>query len=136
MISCLLICVGSIQLGSVEPDPPETTRKPYVEFDLSTLPFGGEGKYSFTLTVYTADKDFKWSEPAEHDRKLKPAGLCAAYRTFMETNRWKAQVVDKTKLRVYGRMFNDKLIPATKGIVTSPDLKKEQLPKVKNPPKA
>jgi hypothetical protein len=54
----------------------------------------------------------------------------------MEFNRWRAKVVDNTKLRVYGRNFNDKLIPAIEGKVTSPNLKKEEMPKVKNPPKA
>jgi hypothetical protein len=123
-------CAGASPVGLGEP------KGSYVEFDFSTLPYGGDGKYSFTITIKTMDKDISWSEPQGGDRSLKPEEICDMYAVFMEFNRWRAKVVDKTKLRVYGRNFNDKLIPAIEGKVTSPDLKKEELPKVKNPPKA
>ena len=54
----------------------------------------------------------------------------------MKDNRFEAEVVGMTRLRVYGRIWNGKLIPATEGKVESKNLKKEELPKVKNPPKA
>lgn len=105
----------------------------YVEFDFSTLAQGGEGECAFTLIVLTTDKDLKYSIERKGPKELNRETECAAYATSMQINKFKAEVVDKTKLRVYGRIWNDKLIPATKGMVESKDLKPEELPKVKNP---
>jgi hypothetical protein len=128
-----LALVGAIPAGG-QPKPDKA--EPYVEFDFSTLPQGGEGRYSFTFTVSTTDKDLKLSEPASFSRQAQPESVCEGLASFMNRNRFKAEVVDKTKLRVYGRTWNDTLIPATEGRVESKDLKPEELPKVKNPPKA
>lgn len=116
-------------IGAQKPDKDTV----YVEFDFSTLPSDVCGKFSMTLTVLTADKDLKYSEPIQQQGMLNPQALCEGLADNMRRNRFKVEIVDKTKLRVYGRNFNDKLIPATKGKVESPDLKKEELPKVKNP---
>ncbi len=62
--------------------------------------------------------------------------ICEFLAAFLKNNDFKIEVVDKTKLRVYGYMHDGKLIPATKGKVESKDLKPEELPKVKNPPSA
>jgi len=117
-------------------DPAPRPGAPYVEFDFTPLPRDGEGKCRYTLTVFSADKDLTYSVESEGPKQFIPDNVCGTWANSLRINRWKAEVVDKTKLRVYGRMFNDKLIPATGGKVTSPDLKKEELPKVKNPPKA
>ena len=106
---------------------------PYVEFDFSTIPCDGEGKYSLTITVLTADKDLKYQTEIKGPRKFDREVTCAGLAINLTDNKFKAEVVDKTKLRVYGRIWNDKLIPATKGMVESPNLKPEELPKVKNP---
>jgi hypothetical protein len=127
-------CVLSV-LAAAEPQTC-TDNNTYVEFDFSTLPRDGKGRYKLQITILTTDKDIKLSEPADLTREGNPEDTCAFIAFFLNNNKFKAEVVDKTKLRVYGRIFNDKLIPATEGSVTSPDLKKEELPKVKNPPKA
>jgi hypothetical protein len=129
----LCFFAGVAWVSAEDPKPREPG--PYVEFDFSSLPRDGEGKYSLTLTVLTTDKDLKYSMESETPRKFDPEVTCAAFAVNMKANRFKAEVVDKTKLRVYGRTFNDKLIPATKGMVESSDLRPEELPKVKNPEK-
>jgi hypothetical protein len=126
-IGCVVFGLTGFTAG--QPKPIETA--PYVEFDFSTLPLNGTGDCSFTLTVLTADKDLKYSAERKGPRQFDPEVTCAGYASSMRDSRFKAEVVEKTKLRVYGRMFNDKLIPATKGVVDSPDLKKEELPTVK-----
>ena len=107
----------------------------YVEFDFSTLPSTGEGNCTFTLIVLTADRDYKYRAERKGARKFDPQATCAGYAGNMEVNKFKAVIVDKTKLRVYGRILNGKLIPATKGMVESPDLTPAELPKVTNPTK-
>ncbi len=121
--------------GVTATEPKPEPASSYVEFDFSSLPTDGEGNCSFTVTVLTVDKDFKYSSEVKGPKKFAPDVVCASYAGNMTANRFKTEVVDKTKLRVYGRIFNDKLIPATKGMVESPDLKPEELPKVKNPEK-
>ncbi len=123
--ACLLVLSAC---GAGAADPP--AMKSYVEFDFAPVPRDGVGAYKLQFTLLTADKDIKLSEPAEFPRKDDPEGVAAVMAVFLNENRWKAEVVDKTKLRVYGRIFNDKLIPVTKGMVESPDLKKEELPTV------
>ena len=76
------------------------------------------------------------SAPSVKYGQTSPMGSAGITWDWVTLLTFKAEVVDKTKVRVYGRMFNDKLIPATKGIVESKDLKPEELPKVKNPPSA
>jgi hypothetical protein len=105
----------------------------YVEFDFSTMPRDGEGNCAYTLTVLTVDRDLKYSVESKGPKKFTPDVVCAAWECSMRINSFKVEIVDKTKLRVYGQIFNDKLIPATKGIVESRDLTPDELPKVKNP---
>lgn len=110
---------------------PKENAQNYIEIDCSMLPRDGDGKYKIQLSIWTTDKDITLSEPAQFGRKEgDPANNCAALAIFLTTNRWKAEVVDKTKLRVYGRIFNDMLIPVTKGAVESADLRPEELPRV------
>ena len=134
----LRICITCLAMAALDDhsQKPQPVDVSYVEFDFSTLPSGGEGDYSVTITVLTADKDLFYSMKGTHARRFKPDGLCSAFQVSMKINRFKAEVVDKTKLRVYGRIWNDKLIPATQGKVESPDLKKGELPKVSSHPKA
>lgn len=133
-IPTTLLCAAFSVAGLA--DEPKADTRPYVEIDFSTLPRDGNGEYTITITVYTADKDLTYSTKTTLARKFSPEDKCAATAIHMRNSRFDAEVMNKTKLRVYGRMFNDKLIPATEGKVESPDLKKEELPKVKNPPKA
>lgn len=124
------------------PKPRPKPNAPYVEFDFSALTEKCPGRFAYTITILSADKDLKFSmetsgDPKDHmGRRPGPRPECSAWSTLLRINDWKAEVVDKTKLRVYGVISNGKLIPATEGKVESPTLKKDELPKVKNPPKA
>lgn len=111
--------------------PPE--QAVYVEFDFSTLPRDREEDYRLRLTVLTTNKVLKYSMEGKMRGKRSPEGCCDLLAASLMANSFKVEVVDKTKLRVYGRIFNDELIPAIQGRVESPDLKKEELPRVKNP---
>jgi hypothetical protein len=133
-LSWLCFIAAPSTISAEEPKP--TEKASYVEIDFSPLPQNGKGRYKLQFTILTTDKDIKLSESADFDRKDTPEGHCEGMAMFLNINRWKAEVVDKTKLRIHGRIFNDKLIPATKGMVESKDLKPEELPKVKNPPQA
>src|SRR5690348_196308 len=107
---CLLTAITGA--SAEEPKP---GRMPYVEFDFRPLPQEGKGTYKLQFTILTADKDIKFSEPIEFARGTDTNTNCEFLAAFLNRNKFKAKVVDKTKLRVYGRIFNDKLIPATKG---------------------
>lgn len=136
----MILLIGWLSLSFTSafdtPPPKVSANPPYVEFDFSTLPENGEGECSLTLTVFTEDKDLKYTSTMKGNVKKVPSGdICAFFAGDMKDNRFKAEVVGKTKLRVYGRIFNGELIPATKGMVESKDLKPEELPKVKNPEK-
>lgn len=138
MLRQCLGCVWMLGLcGALElkAEPRAGNTMPCVEVDFSALPQGGTGKYKLTLTIQTADKDIEFSEPLEFARVTDPNTNCEFVAVFLNRNKWKAEVVNKTKLRVYGRIWNDKLIPATRGKVESSDLRPEELPKVKNPEK-
>lgn len=134
-ISALLPAVAIWFCAVGPPKPAEEPEGSYVEIDFSPLPSPVNRNYSVTVTIITPDKDFHYSSEAKISGS-EADGVCRLYAKHMEFNRWRAKVVDNTKLRVYGRNFNDKLIPAIEGKVTSPNLKKEEMPKVKNPPKA
>jgi hypothetical protein len=136
----LRVCLGwvwmTVALVGVlgeERQPRKSDMMPYTEFDFSPLPQGGMGVYKLQLTILTEDKDIKLSELLEFARGADPNTNCEFLAAFLNRNKFKAEVVDKTKVRVYGRVFNDKLIPVTKGMVESKDLRPEELPKVKNP---
>jgi hypothetical protein len=133
-LGCLWIITLSAPVGA-NPKPREPEMVPYVEFDFRTLPQVGTGTYTVKLTIETQDKDVKFSESLEFARGTNPNTNCEFVAAFLNRNKFKSEVINKTKLRVYGRTFNDKLIPATKGMVESPDLKPEELPKVTNPEK-
>lgn len=130
-LCCCAIVFATSSVSRAEPPNAEA----YVEFDFSTLPRGGTGTYTVKMTVETKDKDITFSEPLEFARVTDPNTNCEFVAVFLNRNKWKAEVVNKTKLRVYGRIWNDKLIPATRGKVESSDLRPEELPKVKNPEK-
>ncbi len=107
--------------------------KPYVEFDFSPLPRGGMVQYKFHFGIRTTDKEIGHSGPISVAGVGDPELTCQAFASFLENSEWKAKVVDKTKVRVYGYRLGDTLVPVTTGSVESKDLKPEELPKVTNP---
>src|SRR5262249_23790031 len=115
-------------------------RKGYVEFDFSALPREGDGLYSFTVAVLTGDEDTKVTKTVTRRRNAQGKGgavarVCSDIDVFLRERRFDCDVVDDTKLRVYGRFVDGKYIPVTKGIVESSDLAKDEIPKVNNPTK-
>jgi hypothetical protein len=131
------------QVQSREPPEGKQLKEPYVEFDFTKVP-EGPGKVTLSIKVHTTDPDISYE--SKYSWSMAPGGppwpkgqvnavRCENLLHEMKGLKFKAEVVDKTKIRVYGRTFNDKLLPAIKGVVESPDLKKEELPKVKNPGK-
>ena len=107
--------------------------EPYVEFDFNTLG-GGEGNMRLTIKVSTTHKDVTFSDESNGPRGFSRELLCGLFASGLKETGFKAEVVDKSKIRVYGCTREGKYYPATKGEATSPDLKKDELPKVKNPP--
>ena len=63
---CLLVELS----GTLGQEPKRGDTQTYVEFDFSTMPNDGEGKYSLTLTVLTTDKDLKYSMELKGPRKF------------------------------------------------------------------
>lgn len=148
-MAALLLVPGDPVLGNGCADPPgpvkeKKVQEPYVEFDLSPLP-EGPGILSLSIKVETTDPDISFETKIQ--RQIPTGGMpapvgqtnmgtCEHLVDSMKQMKFRAEVVNQTKIRVYGRPFNDTFLPATRGTVTSPDLKKDELPKVKNPPKA
>ena len=112
-------------------DMTDDKKDTYVEFDFSMLPKAGEGKYKLQITIRTNDKGISFEEPLENARRIEPKQFCAFLIIFLNNNKWEAEVVNETKIRVYGYKFNDKFTPTTNGNVESIDLLKDELPKVK-----
>jgi hypothetical protein len=125
---CSLLVAVPLWCGADPVAPPAQ----YVEFDFAPLPQNGQGRLKAVLTLHTTDKDISLSEPFEMARPCRPASEAETIALFLTINKFKAEVVDKTKVRVYGRIWNEKLIPATRGAITCPDLLPNELPKVKN----
>jgi hypothetical protein len=83
--------------------------------------------------VYTEKGVFRYSTNAP--RGDEPDALAEAFAASMKDIGVNTEVVEKVKVRVFSAKTDGKAYPATKGVVESPDLKPEELPKVKNPEK-
>jgi hypothetical protein len=103
----------------------------FVEFDCSPIPT--KGKVDLVVKVYTekAVLEFKTAGPNGDT----PDGLAAALAASFKDAGGTVEVIEKTRVRVYGAKIDGTFYPATKGTVTSENLKPDQLPKVKNPTK-
>ncbi|HVL15032.1 MAG TPA: hypothetical protein VM529_20845 [Gemmata sp.] len=113
--------------GSTPADDKKEPGEPYIEIDFTPMP--EQVRWRFTITIETTDKDLKFAH--DFNLKSKRFDLCEIVANYLNDGRFRAEVVDKSKVRVYGRTFNEKFFPVTKGSVTSPDLDKEQLPTVR-----
>jgi hypothetical protein len=103
----------------------------FVEIDCAPIPT--EGKIDLVVKVYTekAVLEFKTAGPNGDS----PDGLAAALAVSFKDAGATTEVIEKTRVRIYGAKIDGKFYPATKGTVTSESLKADQLPKVKNPEK-
>jgi hypothetical protein len=115
------------------PVGPDLGAEAYVEFDFSPIPID-TGPWEVTMEVHTTLKDFTASDGHNAPNGSSWTVLCEGFASGLGTIAFKAEVVDKKKVRVYGGVYDGKFYPATRGTVASPNLKKEQLPKITNPP--
>ena len=120
----------------VPPKGPEFREETFVEFDLSTLPAGAKDvnwKLDWEIRT-TAGKEEPWlTVPMQVASTVAAEVSVEMLDILFPYHAFKAEVVGKTKIRVYGAVLADRFYPAERGSVTSPDLKPEQLPKVTNP---
>lgn len=106
----------------------DAQEKSYVDFDLTPLPCSENRKWQLALKVSTEKTVFvdKTSVTGVTDRFT----TCETFVLELREKGFEAEVIDKSKIRVYGAKSGGKFYPAIKGEVESPDLKKEELPTV------
>lgn len=118
--------------GATSPTIPTADDKkeePYIEIDFTRMP---KGTWMIDITVEFTDADLTFTDDFETIKGLpNKDDMCVIIAKRMNSVKVKAEVVDKTKIRVYGRTFKDKFYKVTKGKVESKELKKDQLPTVK-----
>jgi hypothetical protein len=115
--------------GDVRAIPAAEPEEAYIEIDFTPMPCE-KGPWKLTVTVESTLKELTYSEVVNSDGIPREV-LCETIASGLKDVRFKAQVVEKSKLRVYGATFQGKFYPATKGKVESPDLKKDELPTIK-----
>jgi hypothetical protein len=104
---------------------------PYVELDFTTATEDGAGDMRMTIQVLTTHKNVTFSEERSGPRKFPRETTCACTASGLKEVGFKVEIIDKLKLRVYGCTREGVFYPVTTGKVESPDLKPEELPKVK-----
>lgn len=134
MFALVVAALGAVNGPERGPSKPEPPAVPCVEFDMNPLPCT-RGGWRLTITVLT--------DRVEYTDKVGPTvapidlfDFCDGFVIEMKRQGFKVEIADKSKIRVYGVTKDGKFYPATEGKVTSPDLNKDELPKVTNPPKA
>ena len=114
---------------------PDLGLEAYVEFDCGPIPDVGEGAFRVRMTILTGDPNVRFDEELGGSRKTARATWCEVIADLLLDAGYKAQVVGNDKIRVYGCVKQGHYYPATEGKVGSPDLPKEELPRVTNPQK-
>jgi len=120
------------KLRPTGPDLPDDT---FVEFDIAPLPTGGpdEPPWQSAWDISFGPKDPNGGIRVQTD--IDPAKPCevldGVLESFLDFS-CKAEIIGKTRLRVYGRVAEGRFLPVLKGSVDSDDLKPEELPKVTN----
>ena len=112
----------------------ERADEPYLEIDLGPVPCEIDREWKVAIKVDTEKVTF--SDKVHNTGITDRSATCEALVLRLRENGFKAEVIDKSKIRVYGHTKDGKFYPVTKGSVETEGLKKEELPKVKNPPKA
>ncbi len=131
LLAALLLLHGAPAGAPAAAAPPAGA---YVDFDFKPLPETVGRKWTMTVKVETTQAGVVYSDrvgPVEG--YLERLGLCEALVSGMEEAGFKAEVVYESRVRVYGRTVGGKYYPAVKGIIEAPDLKKDELPKVRGP---
>jgi hypothetical protein len=121
---------GPCAAAPVPADPP----KEFIEFDLSSLPEEVGRAWSVSLAVATTqDKGGYADRVGPVGGYLERLGLCDAVVAGLTDRGFRAEVLDGAKVRVYGRTHDGKFYPVVRGTVASDELKKEELPAVRQP---
>lgn len=105
-----------------------TAGKPYVEFDLGPLPCEQNREWEFKFSVSTEKLCYQDSAAVmgATDRSTK----CDVFAAELRKNGFEVEVIEKSKIRVYGAKTDDTFYPAIKGSVETKGLKKDEVPKV------
>ena len=131
-ISALLTLLGSPNTSPDRASAPVPIAPPtYVEFDFTPLPETVGRKWSLTFKVTTTQEDAIYSDkigPVEG--YLERHALCVVLMIGLDEKGYKTEVINKSKIRVYGRTVEGKFYPVVKGIVTSDELMKDELPTI------
>jgi hypothetical protein len=126
------VCVAMSLLGPV-PDQAKLEQATFVEFDFSSVPERMGFRWDLTLSVYTNHKDVKIEQSLNIAERVSPATLADGFAGFFKDAGFKAELVDKFKVRVYGYSSKGKYYPVVAGKVSSPQAEGEKLPKVTAP---
>jgi hypothetical protein len=113
---------------------PDMGKENYVEFDFTPMPTE-KGPWTLKYRVETTLNNFGFGDETGAPDGTARESLCESLAGVIEEAGFKTELVEKSKIRVYGASHDGKFYPATRGIVESPNLKKDQLPKVMNPEK-
>jgi hypothetical protein len=93
------------------------------------------GDADLTLRVTFGDRVAEWSYPHEgYTSDAEDFAFCVHHNLGRCGIR--AEIVDKTKVRVLEYKKDGKIYPAVKGTAASKTLPAKQLPKITNPPQA
>ena len=127
-----LLLVASMVTRDTHPQPANGV---YVEFDFGKVPERVGQRWDISVHVATSDEAVRFEVSVNVAPRFSPITLADAYRSSMEEVGYKVELIDKTKLRVYGCTVKDKFYPVKEGKVESPQVAKDKLPGVSNPTK-
>lgn len=103
----------------------------YFEVDLSTLPINEKWAWSFKINVLTERTTL--TDGPNNDGISNVEAICNSLVFVFDEVGYKVKVVDKSKIRIYGKIYEGRYWPATNvRIVETKGLKKEEIPRVKS----
>lgn len=126
---------GPARAGIPRPTGPDLGADSFVEFDLATIPATSlEQSPGVTFELYTGAGADGFC--CASSRQLDPAAPGEAAAELLESFTLlgcRAEVVGRTRVRLYGHVRQGRYHPALRGSVDSDDLKPGELPRVTNP---
>lgn len=102
--------------------------RPYVEFDLTPLPCEENREWSLEIKVST--KRAVITDKCAIKGVTERFANCEAFVLGLQENGYEAEVINKSKIRVYGAKTDGTFYPAIKGSVETKGLRKDEVPKV------
>jgi hypothetical protein len=123
----------SERTGKPFPTGPTIKDESYVEFDISPLPVAGPARISWQSSwgvfFRTGDSSYDVGTSIDIDPAKPWRALEEVLESFSRMS-CKAEIVGKTRLRVYGMVLDGRYYPAIKGSVESEEIKPEELPNI------